>query len=108
MAPKLFTRQSTLCTFGSIGIFHYALKLRIRELRGRQMRKIENQKNSFKIHEMFCFCPYCFVFLSLTNLESFPFVPPPPPSLVGAYYLQPQMHVEYFYIIMNYVMTRAL
>ena len=35
-------------------------------------------------------------------------LPPPPPSLVGAYYLHTQTHVQYFYIMSYYVMARAL
>ena len=33
---------------------------------------------------------------------------PPPPSLEGAYYLHPQTHVPYFYIMIYNVMERAL
>ena len=36
--------------------------------------------------------------------ESFPFVPP---SLVGAYYLQPQTHVPYFYMMIYYVICTS-
>ena len=51
----------------------------------------------------------CYLFNRLTVEEVgfFPFLPPPPPSLVGAYYLQPQAHVAYFYIMFYYVMARV-
>ena len=42
---------------------------------------------------------------------SFLFVPPPPPSLRGCILFAPpppQAHVPYFYILIYYVMTRAL
>ena len=38
---------------------------------------------------------------------SFPFVTPPS-SLMGAYLLHPQTHVPYFYMMIYYVMPRAL
>ena len=46
--------------------------------------------------------------VSVGILYLFRLCPPPPPSLVGAYYLHPQTHEPYFYIMIYYVMTRAL
>ena len=46
--------------------------------------------------------------LTSANFGSFPFAPTPTPSLLGAIICNPQTHVTYFYIIINYVMTRSL